>query len=249
MQIVSIDTTRYSAVVAAFVTRYPDAIAKLDKRTPVGAVSQWCTNKSLRCAIDFSLRQGSIELLGFHDGPSNMWAAVEALDLIEELAAKKMLRFKVSAPRQPQSSQPSLLARLFHLLGRSLPAGFSSWWTEAIRIHSKKLRALATKRKTEPEPSLKEYLPAPQKFAEAILEIISGLLPVRHFPIRPDDELWSLFDLEQGCLISEIEDLLRRVAPTAPDFLSASNSLSLETVRDLVLMVYAHAKEHLHNPE
>ena len=105
---VTIDTTRYSAVVAAFVERYPDAVAKLDKQPQTSSLSRWCTNASLSHAIDFSLRQGNTELLAFHDGPRNMWASTEALALVEELAAKQVLRFKVSPPRPP-----SLLARLF----------------------------------------------------------------------------------------------------------------------------------------
>jgi hypothetical protein len=105
---VTIDTTRYSAVVAAFVERYPDAVAHLDKRPQTGLVSQWGTNASLLGAIDFSLRQGSTELLAFHDGPRNMWASPAALRLLEELAANRVLRFQVAASRPP-----SLLARLF----------------------------------------------------------------------------------------------------------------------------------------
>ena len=108
---INIDTTRYSAVVAAFVERYPDATAKLDRRSPVGAVSQWCTNKSLRGAIDFSLCQGSLELLGFHDGPQNMWATDEALGLVEELAARRVLRFDIQRPRQRLSVLAWLLGR------------------------------------------------------------------------------------------------------------------------------------------
>jgi|GEM_PF-6625448 len=99
VRVLSIETTRYAAVVTAFVERYPNAIAKLDKRPPVGLVSQWCTNASLRNAINFPLRQGGIELLGFHDDPHDTWAAAETLGLVAELAAKRVLRFKVSAMR------------------------------------------------------------------------------------------------------------------------------------------------------
>lgn len=108
MTMVTIDTTRYSAVVAAFVERYPEAVAQLDKRPQVGLVSQWCTNASLLGATDFSLQQGGAELLAFHDGPRNMWASSAALGLVEELAARHVLRFQVASSRPP-----SLLARLF----------------------------------------------------------------------------------------------------------------------------------------
>jgi hypothetical protein len=106
----TIDTTRYSTVVAAFVERYPEAVAKLDKHTQTDPISRWCTNAALLGAINFSLYQGNRELLAFHDGPRNMWASTEALALVEELAANHVLRFTVATPRPP-----SLLARL---LGR-----------------------------------------------------------------------------------------------------------------------------------
>nr|CAS02801.1 putative integron gene cassette protein [uncultured bacterium] len=105
---ITIDTTRYSKVVAAFVDRYPDAAIKLDKRVPTDPASRWCTNARLLGAINFSLLRGKTELLGFHDGPCNMWASAEALPLVEELAAQQLLRFKVLAPRPP-----SLISRLF----------------------------------------------------------------------------------------------------------------------------------------
>lgn len=104
----TIRTTRYSQVVAAFVERYPDAKASLDKEITTGPLEAWCTNARLLKAIDFSLHRGKVELLGFHDGPQNMWASIEALPLVEELAAKQVLRFTV----QPENG-PSLLARLF----------------------------------------------------------------------------------------------------------------------------------------
>ena len=104
----TIHTTRYSKVVSAFIDRYPDAEAKLDKQKPDGQLKSWCTNAALLKAIDFSLRRGQVELLGFHDGPQNMWASTESMPLVEELANKQVLRY-VKRSAQP----PSLFARLF----------------------------------------------------------------------------------------------------------------------------------------
>ena len=81
---IDLKTTRYSTVVAAFVERYPDAEARLDKRRVAGPVASWCTNAALREALDFSLTLGDDELLGFHDGPRNMWASSEALPLVDD---------------------------------------------------------------------------------------------------------------------------------------------------------------------
>jgi len=104
----TIETTRYSAVVAAFVERYPSAVPLLDKRHVTAPIDKWCTNANLKSAIDFSLQQESVELLGFHDGPRNMWASADALPLVEELASRSVLRFSVARVRQP-----SFLERLF----------------------------------------------------------------------------------------------------------------------------------------
>ena len=105
--IVTIDTTRCSTVIAAFTERYPDAIAVLDQRVQTGATSEWCTTDTLLDIANFSLRDGVHEVLVFKGSPQNLWASFEALELVEELAEKKILGFKVEAP-QP----PSLLSRL-----------------------------------------------------------------------------------------------------------------------------------------
>ena len=104
---ITIDTRRFSAVVAAFVAAYPTARAYLDRRALEGPMENWCTNATLKAAIDFSLRLEHTELLGFHDGPSNMWAADEALPLVDSLAKQRLLRFSVSR------SKPGFFARLF----------------------------------------------------------------------------------------------------------------------------------------
>ena len=110
----NIDTTRYSTVIKAFMDRYPEAIARLDKHSQTGPVGQWCTNASLLSAINFSLRLDNTELLGFHDGPRNMWASADTLTLVEELAVRRVLRFQVAVVRPP-----SMFSRLFsRMLGR-----------------------------------------------------------------------------------------------------------------------------------
>ena len=103
---IDLKTTRYSTVVAAFVERYPDAEARLDKRRVAGPVASWCTNAALREAVDFSLTLGDDELLGFHDGPRNMWASSEALPLVDELASQRVLRYRVSRFSLPLLAGP-----------------------------------------------------------------------------------------------------------------------------------------------
>ena len=99
-------------------------------------------------------------------------------------------------------------------------------------------RALASSR-------LADYAPIPPEFAAGVVAIVSGLLPVAGFPVLPDDGLWSLFDLDQGCLEHEIESFLERVAPSAPELTGNPAAPHPETVHELALLVYNHAKPYL----
>lgn len=109
----------------------------------------------------------------------------------------------------------------------------------------RKLKALALERSKLPSISAREYSEVPAPFSAAIVDIVSGLLPVKNFPVQPGDELWSFFDLEQGSLESEIEDFLQRVAPSAPPLADSEFIRDPQTVRELVAMTYAHAKPYL----
>jgi hypothetical protein len=91
---ITIETTRFSAVVRAFVEQFPSAVVKLDRKTPLGDLASWCTNTKLEAAINFSLVNNGNEILGFHDGPWNMWADDEVLPFVKTLAEKKLLRFE-----------------------------------------------------------------------------------------------------------------------------------------------------------
>jgi hypothetical protein len=108
----------------------------------------------------------------------------------------------------------------------------------------RKLSKIAVQRGPQ-SVNLGEYAPAPPELVMALLGAISGLLPVPDFPILPGDSLWSLFDLDQGCVENEIECVLERVAPGAPPLDAKSNVRAPETVSDLIHLVYGHAKPHL----
>jgi hypothetical protein len=106
--VITIETTRYSAVVRAFVESFPAATAKLNRAPVHAGIDEWCTNSNLQGARDFSLMDGDEEVLGFHDDPKDMWASDKALALVNELAGKKVLRFIVTEPK-PRG----LFARIF----------------------------------------------------------------------------------------------------------------------------------------
>lgn len=104
----TINTTRFSAVVGALLDAYPGAVVVIDRTTQSGAPFDWCTNARLTAANNFSLLSNGVEYLGFHDGPRNMWASDSALRLVERLSTEKALRFTQSAPRPAR-----LIERLF----------------------------------------------------------------------------------------------------------------------------------------
>ncbi len=93
---IAIETKRYSATVRAFMEKYPSAISTLDNRVMQESPDIWCVNSKLKNAIDFSLKQNEVTLLGFHDGPGNIWAAMETLPFVQSLAERKLLRFNIA---------------------------------------------------------------------------------------------------------------------------------------------------------
>jgi hypothetical protein len=111
----TIDTTRFSTVVAAFVKSYPAAVAHLDDVAQTDSLEHWCSNERLKSAINFSLTESGVELLGFHDGPRNMWASDSALAVVEALAGEAILRYSRAVPRNH-----GMLARLLSFGKRSV---------------------------------------------------------------------------------------------------------------------------------
>ena len=95
MNMIWIDTTRYSKVVRAFLSHHPDAVVRMNKRVVDSNPDDWCTNRKLKPLRDFSLTSGGQVVLSFHDSPDELFAPEDQLDLVKELKAKKMFRFQV----------------------------------------------------------------------------------------------------------------------------------------------------------
>ena len=89
----TLETTRYSAVIKAFMAHYPLAVVTINHKPPEGDIETWCTNSTLKFARDFLLTVEGRIILAFHDGPIDMWAVDDALPLVEKLAAEKLLHF------------------------------------------------------------------------------------------------------------------------------------------------------------
>lgn len=98
--LVWLHTKRYSAVVRKFLERYPGHV-EVDRKPVHEPVEAWCTNNRLYRAVNFSLVHNGLEVLGFHDGPSNMWAHESATPFVEQLARERLLRFTVARGPSP----------------------------------------------------------------------------------------------------------------------------------------------------
>jgi hypothetical protein len=107
MKLLWLRTTRISAVVLAFLERYPECEIKLDGVKMKKPVSEWCTNRRLKSALEFSLCREGVEILVFHDGPTNLWAHEAYKPFVEELHKRKLLRFS------EEQLKPTFLSRLY----------------------------------------------------------------------------------------------------------------------------------------
>jgi len=110
MDMVGIKTTRYSAVIKAFLDRYPEATVRINRKIESRPVDQWCTNRNLCSIHNFSLSIGTETLLQFHDHPRDLLAKSDQRPLLEELASKGLLRIENPKVRK---KKPSLFHRLF----------------------------------------------------------------------------------------------------------------------------------------
>lgn len=89
----TIETTRYSAVVKAILEQYPDAEVKLDGKPVTSDQGTWCTNAKLKETYHFFIEDNGKAIFGFWDGPEDMWADDEILPFIQTLADQKLLSF------------------------------------------------------------------------------------------------------------------------------------------------------------
>lgn len=92
-----------------FLERCPCTV-RINRKVAVEPPDAWCTNERLRSFVDFALLHGAVEVLGFHDGPNNMWADDSALTLVQQLAQERLLRF--SGPNEVAPSPRGFLHRL-----------------------------------------------------------------------------------------------------------------------------------------
>lgn len=97
--VIAIETRRYSAVVRRILEQYNrnveisvDGHRYQDADIPE-LLNSWCTNRSLKKTIDFSLTRRDTPLFGFHDYPFGFfWAAESERSFVQQLAEEELLR-------------------------------------------------------------------------------------------------------------------------------------------------------------
>jgi hypothetical protein len=117
-------------------------------------------------------------------------------------------------------------------------------WVLAVvfwhRLLSRKLSRVAASR--DPSRALASFLEAlpglPEETSLQVYRLVQGLLPIPNFPIEPNDNLWSLYDLGQGTLESTVEDFIE--GKKWPPF--AAKGSGIETVVQLTQQVHLHGK-------
>jgi hypothetical protein len=103
--VVGITTTKYSAVLRRILIEYTEgAQVVIDKRLYreeqiKELLTSWCTNRKIENTRDFQLIRDGQVLFGFHDHPSELWAAVSELPFVERLRDEHILRFELLSVR------------------------------------------------------------------------------------------------------------------------------------------------------
>jgi hypothetical protein len=114
-----------------------------------------------------------------------------------------------------------------------------AWRILATRRGRRRLSDIArTRNEQDSVERFRTALPeVPEPFRSEMYGLVQRLLPMPNFPVHPDDDIWSLYDFDQGTLESEIEDYLLTRNETMPHFKS---DRGITTVAELVRMVESH---------
>lgn len=104
-KVISIDTSRYSALVHRILDEYKDIQVNLEGVSYAGSdiehLKNICTNERLKSAINFGVFKDGKEIFGFHDHPDKFWAAISEIDFVKRAAKHKVIRYRVIPVKPP----------------------------------------------------------------------------------------------------------------------------------------------------
>ena len=96
-ELISIETKRYSEFFRYLLEEYASTSRiTIDGDTFDGndcaQLKDWCVNKRIKQTRNFKLTRDNMDLFGFHDSPSELWAAITELSFVERMAEAKLIR-------------------------------------------------------------------------------------------------------------------------------------------------------------
>jgi hypothetical protein len=101
VELIDVRTTRYSEFFKRLLDKYADgATVEIDGNRYSSSdfpklIRDWCTNAKIRETRNFGLSRNGTEIFGFHDHPSELWAAISELPFVEQLASEGIVRFGI----------------------------------------------------------------------------------------------------------------------------------------------------------
>jgi hypothetical protein len=95
MKRIGTETTKYSAVIKAVLDTCSGVTVLINGKVESRHRDEWCTNRRLESTRDFMIAHDGKEIISFHDHPSEMMAPFDSLPLIESLALRRLLRYRL----------------------------------------------------------------------------------------------------------------------------------------------------------
>lgn len=98
---ISIKTTIYSTLIKRIFEEYNEHIeiyiegSRYSEKDIPKLLEWWCTNKTIKTTLDFTLKRDGVGIFGFHDTPDDFWAAISELSFVEQLAREKIIQCKL----------------------------------------------------------------------------------------------------------------------------------------------------------
>lgn len=101
-KLIALETRRYSAMFRRILEQYGEgATIRVDGRKVTREnelaelIEKWCTNARIKQTRNFRVEKGGKALFGFHDHPSETWAALSELPFAEVLQKEGVARYRV----------------------------------------------------------------------------------------------------------------------------------------------------------
>ncbi len=118
-EVLTIETSKYSILFKRIFSERAyctDVLISIDGQQYADAdieslLATWCTNSTIRSTHNFQLSRAGQALFGFHDGPSELWAASSERPFLQQLRNEGLIRYETATVA---SGRSSVIERLLH---------------------------------------------------------------------------------------------------------------------------------------